>query len=100
MMNGASTLEGHVPSMDATVVTRILDAAPSPARRTAVLLPVGRQPRNATGPVHNPHRHGYIAGGSSSGCGALVSSGEVDMAIGGDGAVPSASRLPSPAATA
>src|SRR3954453_23772393 len=26
MMNGASTLEGHVPDMDATIVTRILDA--------------------------------------------------------------------------
>src|SRR3546814_17495773 len=27
---------------------------------------------------------GYSAGGSSSGCGALVGSGEVEMAIGGD----------------
>ena len=39
---------------------------------------------NATGPVHNPHKHGYSAGGSSSGSGALVGAGEVDMAIGGD----------------
>ena len=26
MMNGASTLEGYVPDIDATVVTRLLDA--------------------------------------------------------------------------
>ena len=26
MMNGASTLEGFVPEMDATIVTRLLDA--------------------------------------------------------------------------
>ena len=36
------------------------------------------------GPVHNPYRHGYSAGGSSSGSAALVSAGEVDMSIGGD----------------
>src|SRR2546421_10033104 len=35
-------------------------------------------------PVHNPHKRGYTAGGSSSGSGALVAAGEVDMAIGGD----------------
>lgn len=39
---------------------------------------------SASGPVHNPHRRGYSAGGSSSGCGALVGAGQVDMAIGGD----------------
>ena len=26
MMNGASTMEGYVPDVDATVVTRLLDA--------------------------------------------------------------------------
>ena len=35
-------------------------------------------------PVHNPHRHGYSSGGSSSGSAALVAAGEVDMAIGCD----------------
>lgn len=38
----------------------------------------------ATGVVHNPHAYGYSSGGSSSGCGALVASGAVDMAIGAD----------------
>jgi amidase len=36
------------------------------------------------GPVHNPYKYGYAAGGSSSGSGALVGAGEVEMAIGGD----------------
>ena len=39
---------------------------------------------NATGPVHNPHKMGYSAGGSSSGSAVLVALGEVDMALGGD----------------
>src|SRR5207302_9586533 len=38
----------------------------------------------STGPVHNPRRRGYSAGGSSSGSAALVAAGEVDMAMGGD----------------
>ena len=39
---------------------------------------------SASGPVHNPRKRGFSAGGSSSGCAALVAAGEVDMAIGGD----------------
>src|SRR3989454_7552148 len=39
---------------------------------------------NATGPVHNPHRMGYSAGGSSSGSAVVVALGEADMAMGGD----------------
>ncbi|MGI9303724.1 MAG: amidase family protein, partial [Gammaproteobacteria bacterium] len=38
----------------------------------------------AKGPVHNPWMHGHSAGGSSSGSAVLVSTGEVDLAIGGD----------------
>ena len=38
----------------------------------------------ATGPVHNPHKMGYSAGGSSSGSAVVVATGEADMAIGGD----------------
>ena len=36
------------------------------------------------GPVQNPRAHGFSTGGSSSGCGALIGSGEVDMGMGGD----------------
>ena len=43
--------------------------------------------------VHNPHREGYSAGGSSSGSAALVAGGEVDLAIGCDQA--GSIRMPS-----
>jgi len=39
---------------------------------------------SSTGPVQNPRKAGYTTGGSSSGSGALVAAGDVDMAIGGD----------------
>jgi amidase len=86
MMNGASTLEGYVPEIDATVVTRILDAGGEivgKAHCESFCLSGGSH-TNATGPVHNPRKMGYSAGGSSSGSAALVAAGEVDMALGGD----------------
>src|SRR5205814_1974832 len=39
---------------------------------------------SAAGPVQNPRKPGYSAGGSSSGSAAVVAAGEVEMAIGGD----------------
>lgn len=86
MMNGASTLEGYVPDIDATVVRRILDAGGTIAGKAhcEYFCLSGGSHTNATGPVHNPWRMGYIAGGSSSGCAALVGAGEIGMAIGGD----------------
>lgn len=86
MMNGASTLEGYVPDVDATVVTRILDAGGTIVGKAhcEYFCLSGGSHTNATGPVHNPWKMGYSAGGSSSGCGALVGAGEVEMGIGGD----------------
>jgi len=86
MMNGASTLEGYVPDFDATVVTRILDEGGEIAGKAhcEYFCVSGGSHTNATGPVHNPHRMGYSAGGSSSGSAVLVATGEADMAIGGD----------------
>ena len=86
MMNGSSTLKGYTPDVDATVVTRLLDAGATIVGKAhcEYFCLSGGSHTNATGPVHNPHRHGYAAGGSSSGSGALVGAGEVDMAIGGD----------------
>ena len=86
MMNGASTLEGYTPDVDATVVSRILDAGGTIVGKAhcEYFCLSGGSHTNATGPVHNPWKRGYIAGGSSSGSGALVGAGEVDMAIGGD----------------
>jgi amidase len=86
MMNGASTMEGYVPDVDATVVTRILDAGGTIAGKTVCeyFCFSGGSHTSASGPVHNPHRIGYSAGGSSSGSGAVVGLGEVPMALGGD----------------
>ncbi|SHH70521.1 amidase [Bradyrhizobium erythrophlei] len=86
MMNGASTLEGYVPDVDATIVTRILDAGGTILGKThcEYFCFSGGSHTNATGPVHNPHKMGYSAGGSSSGSGVVVALGEADMAIGGD----------------
>jgi amidase len=86
MMNGASTLEGYVPDVDATIVTRILDAGGTIVGKTVCeyFCFSGGSHTSSTGPVHNPRRHGYSAGGSSSGSAAVVAAGEVPMAIGGD----------------
>ncbi len=86
MMNGASTLEGYVPDVDATLVTRILDAGGTIVGKAhcEYFCLSGGSHTSALGPVHNPYKQGFAAGGSSSGCGALVGAGEVEMAIGGD----------------
>src|SRR5438045_1876357 len=86
MMNGASTMEGYVPDVDATVATRILDAGGTIVGKTVCeyFCFSGGSHTSASGPVHNPHRIGYSAGGSSSGSAAVVALGEVPMALGGD----------------
>ena len=83
MMNGSSIMEGYTPEIDATVVTRILDAGGiiiGKAHCENFCLSGGSH-TGAQGPVHNPWKHGYMAGGSSSGSAALVAAGEADMAI-------------------
>ena len=86
MMNGASTLEGYMPEVDATIVTRILDAGGTIAGKVhcEYFCFSGGSHTGAAGPVHNPRKMGYSAGGSSSGSAAVVAAGEVPMAIGGD----------------
>ncbi|HJU18603.1 MAG TPA: amidase [Stellaceae bacterium] len=86
MMNGASTMEGYVPDVDATVAARILDAGGTITGKTVCeyFCFSGGSHTSASGPVHNPHRKGYSAGGSSSGSAVVVALGEADMALGGD----------------
>jgi amidase len=86
MMNGSSTFEGYVPEIDATVVTRILDAGGTIVGKAANedYCYSGGSHTNARYPVDSPHRAGFTAGGSSSGSAALVGGGVVDMAIGTD----------------
>src|SRR6516225_668587 len=86
MMNGSRILEGYVPDVDATVVTRILDAGGVIAGKAAcedLCFSAGSH-TCATGPIRNPHNPEHSAGGSSGGSAALVAAKEVDMALGGD----------------
>ncbi|KAJ6197232.1 LOW QUALITY PROTEIN: amidase signature domain-containing protein [Bipolaris maydis] len=90
--------EYPVSPIDATVVSRIL-AAGGTIKGTSTCECFCASPlsfTSASGPVHNPHLHGYTSGGSSSGSCALVAAhalyphkpevtGEtVELAIGSD----------------
>jgi amidase len=72
-------LEGFVPDVDATIVTRVLAAGGKV---------VGKHMMNGFmgdyGKPLNPHDPGRITGGSSSGSGAALAAGEVDISFGGD----------------
>ncbi len=86
MMNGTTLLEGYLPPVDATIVTRILDAGgviTGKAVCESWCFSAGSHTSD-TGPVRNPHDLSRTSGGSSSGSAALVAAGEVDMAIGCD----------------
>lgn len=86
MMNGSETLRGFVPAVDATVVTRLLDAGATIAGKAVCedLCFSGGSHTAKSGPIRNPWDLERTSGGSSAGSAALVASGEVDLAIGGD----------------
>lgn len=86
MMNGSSIMDGYTPNVDATVVTRLLDAGAKILGKSQCEYYCfsGGSHTSAQGPVQNPHKAGYSAGGSSSGSAALVANGDVDLALGGD----------------
>ncbi|KAF2102552.1 amidase signature enzyme [Rhizodiscina lignyota] len=86
MLVGTDFFKGFVPTTDATVVTRILEAGGHILGKAVCenMCHSGTSHSAATGVVENPHVKGYSSGGSSSGSGVLVSLGEVDMAIGAD----------------
>src|ERR1700716_3896585 len=86
MMNGSALLEGDVPELDATVVTRILDAGGTIAGKAACedLCFSGASHTCAGGIIRNPHNPAHSAGGSSGSSAVLVAAGEVPMALGGD----------------
>ncbi len=85
MLHGSSLLEGYVPEIDATIVTRILDSGGEILGKAETeCLSHGGGATSTHGEVVNPRKPGYATGGSSSGCAALVAGDEVDIAIGGD----------------
>ncbi|HEU0104239.1 MAG TPA: amidase [Mycobacteriales bacterium] len=86
MMNGSATVEGFVPTRDATIVTRLLEAGATIAGKAVCedLCFSGGSHTSRTGPVRNPWDETRSTGGSSSGSAALVAAGVVDVATGGD----------------
>jgi amidase len=86
LTNGASVLEGYVPEFDASIVTRLLDAGAEIVGKSVCeyFSFSGGAATSTSGPVQNPRAWGHTPGGSSTGSGALVAAGEVDMATGGD----------------
>jgi amidase len=86
MMNGSRVLEGYVPEVDATVVTRILEAGGTIIGKTTCedLCFSGGSHTSKPLPVRNPRKLTHSAGGSPSGSAAVLAAGEADMALGGD----------------
>ena len=86
MMNGSTTMEGFVPTRDATIVSRLLAAGATIAGKAVCedLCFSGGSHTARTGPVRNPWDETRSAGGSSCGSAALVAGGHVDLATGGD----------------
>ncbi|EXJ53752.1 uncharacterized protein A1O5_13001 [Cladophialophora psammophila CBS 110553] len=85
--NGLPPVNGEwIPTYDATIVTRVLDAGGivtgKAACENACMEPISNT--SYTGVVHNPFADGYTCGGSSSGSGRLVAIGAADMALGAD----------------
>ena len=93
---GTTVMEGFVADEDATVVTRLLDAGAEIIGKTAVpsFCFDGAGFLGEFEPqVLNPADHDRVPGGSSSGSAAVVTGGEVDIALGGDqGGVDQAAR--------
>jgi amidase len=85
-MNGCRVIEGYVPEVDATVVTRILDAGGTIAGKAACedLCFSGGSHTSKPVPIKNPHRPTHSAGGSSGGSAAALAAGDCEMALGGD----------------
>ncbi|KAF8520914.1 amidase signature domain-containing protein [Hysterangium stoloniferum] len=77
-LNDTDVFSNWVPKTDATVVTRILEAG------GIVLSAFAVSNTAAQGPIGNPYVPTRSAGGSSSGTGVLVATGQADMGIGGD----------------
>lgn len=86
MMNGSKLLDGYIPDVDATIVTRMLDAGATIAGKSNCEdFSFSSGGHTCTyGPVGNPWKHDHNPGASSNGSGVLIGLGVVDMAIGGD----------------
>lgn len=86
MMNGSKLLEGYIPDVDATIITRMLDAGATIAGKSNCedyCFSSGGH-TCSYGPVGNPWKPDHNPGASSNGSATLIGLGTVNMAIGGD----------------
>ncbi|SEB72533.1 amidase family protein [Paenibacillus sp. GP183] len=83
---GSHFMDGYIPDYDATIVTRLLDHGATITGKLNMhdfssggMIGVGN-----FGRTQNPHNPDHVPGGSSSGSGAALAAGLVDISIGGD----------------
>ena len=88
MTFATAVLKDYIPDFDATVVRRVLEEGGTVIGKNMMDGFSGGHGNGGAfsdyGPVLNPHAHGHLTGGSSSGSAAAVAAGEVDIAFGGD----------------
>ena len=88
MSFGTFALEGFIPDFDATIVTRTLQSGGTVVGKNVMNgLAGGFGTGGAIGDYGrplNPHNPEHVTGGSSSGSGAAVAAGQVDISFGGD----------------
>jgi amidase len=84
--NASALSRDYIPDTDATVVSRLLDAGADVVGKLNMdnLSFSGTSETSVFGPVKNPVNIEYSPGGSSSGSGAAVAGGLVDIALGVD----------------
>jgi amidase len=86
LMNGSAVMDGFTSDVDATVVTRILEAGGEIVGKAVCenFCFSGGSHTSYPAPVLNPHDLDRWAGGSSSGSAVVVANGECEMALGCD----------------
>jgi amidase len=86
LLNGSAVMKGFIADVDATIITRILDAGGEIAGKAMCgnMCFDGLSHASYPRPVMNPFNPAYMTSGSSSGSAALVGSGAVDIALGCD----------------
>jgi amidase len=86
MTNGTPAMKDFIPDIDAEVVRRIIAAGGEIVGKATCenFCWIGGSQTSFPQHVLNPNNTKFMAGGSSSGSGALVAAGEVNMALGAD----------------
>jgi amidase len=84
MSAGSHIVEGYVPDVDATVVTRLLDAGARIVGKNITSSGVGAKDGDPFATVRNPRKPSHAPGGSSTGCAAALVAGDIEGAMGAD----------------